>query len=280
MAELRLAVRRRRPGRDQRAHARRPSRRSRAPRPPARVGSSESSAAIQGAQVSRSAGVGLFSGGAQRTVATIRASTSRWPSPACSLVAWRRPPGAVQAGEEPVGARVAGEDPAGAVAAVGRRRQADDRAATARGRPSRRSACPSRAGRRTTPASPGRRPRATPPAAGTPSRRSPGRRARRARRRPRDVVRRRRRARRACRARRGRPATPSPGGTGLTNASPMTGWGRPALGSSGGHRAMAAAMPCEDVGLGDEVLRTGTRARIRLQISAPAPITSARPGCM
>ena len=51
------------------------------------VGSRASSAAIHGAQVSRSTAVGLFSGGAQRTVATIRASTRRWPSPACWLVA-------------------------------------------------------------------------------------------------------------------------------------------------------------------------------------------------
>jgi hypothetical protein len=50
------------------------------------LGSRASSAAIHGAQVSRSAGVGLLSGGAQRTVATIRASSSRWPSPAWWLV--------------------------------------------------------------------------------------------------------------------------------------------------------------------------------------------------
>ena len=76
-------------------------------------------------------------------------------------------PDPVQAGEEPVARAVAGEDPAGAVAAVGRRRQADDQDARASGRPSRRWAGPSRAGRRTTPACPARRPRATAPAADT-----------------------------------------------------------------------------------------------------------------
>ncbi len=37
--------------------------------------------------MSRSRTVGLFCGGAHRTVATIRASTSRWPSPAWTDVA-------------------------------------------------------------------------------------------------------------------------------------------------------------------------------------------------
>jgi hypothetical protein len=41
---------------------------------------------IQGWQVSRSSVVGLLSGGAHRTVATIRAPSSRWPSPECSEV--------------------------------------------------------------------------------------------------------------------------------------------------------------------------------------------------
>ena len=43
---------------------------------------------IQGAQVSRSAVVGLFCGGAHRTVATIRVSISSRPSAACTLVGW------------------------------------------------------------------------------------------------------------------------------------------------------------------------------------------------
>ena len=45
-----------------------------------------SSATSHGAHVSRSAGSGLLSGGAQRTAAAIRASSSRWPSPAATLV--------------------------------------------------------------------------------------------------------------------------------------------------------------------------------------------------
>ena len=49
--------------------------------------SSPSSASIQGAQVSRSAVLGLFCGGAQRTVATIRVSTSSSPSAASTEVA-------------------------------------------------------------------------------------------------------------------------------------------------------------------------------------------------
>ena len=46
----------------------------------------------QGAQVSRSSGVGWLSGGAQRTAATIRVPTSRWPSPACIEVGWSASP--------------------------------------------------------------------------------------------------------------------------------------------------------------------------------------------
>ena len=51
-----------------------------------------SSAASQGAQVSRSATDGLFAGGAQRTAAAIRAAISRWPSPAATLVGWAARP--------------------------------------------------------------------------------------------------------------------------------------------------------------------------------------------
>ena len=50
------------------------------------------SAASQGEQASRSSGVGLFSGGAQRTAATMRAPISRWPSPAVTLVGWLASP--------------------------------------------------------------------------------------------------------------------------------------------------------------------------------------------
>ena len=47
-----------------------------------------SSALSQGMQVSRSSGVGLFSGGAHRTTAAIRAPISRSPSPAVTLSGW------------------------------------------------------------------------------------------------------------------------------------------------------------------------------------------------
>ncbi len=40
----------------------------------------------QAAQVSRSIGVGLLAGGAQRTAAIIRVPIRRWPSPARMLV--------------------------------------------------------------------------------------------------------------------------------------------------------------------------------------------------
>src|SRR5215813_1781227 len=50
------------------------------------------SAVSQGAQVSRSATVGLFAGGAHRTAATILARISRWPSPAVTDVGWAASP--------------------------------------------------------------------------------------------------------------------------------------------------------------------------------------------
>ena len=59
-------------------------------------------------------------------------------------------PDPVQRREQPVAGTVAGEDPAGAVAAVGGRREPDDQHRRASRRPSRRSAGPSRARRRTT----------------------------------------------------------------------------------------------------------------------------------
>ena len=91
------------------------------------VGStSASSASSQALQVSRSSMVGLLSGGAQRTAATIRVLISRCPSPACVLVGCDGQTDPVQRREQPVAGAVAGEDPAGPVAAVGRRRQPDD----------------------------------------------------------------------------------------------------------------------------------------------------------
>ena len=65
-----------------------PAERARGTRLTRTVGSTNSSSASShGEQVSRSPGVGALAGGAQRTAATIRVPTSRWPSPACSLVA-------------------------------------------------------------------------------------------------------------------------------------------------------------------------------------------------
>ena len=219
-------------GAAQRARARagrRPSRRSRARPRPARVGAAgPAPRSIHGAQVSRSAAVGLFAGGAQRTVATIRASTSRWPSPACYAGRLDRPAGAVQAGEEPVrrsrspvkirpvrlpplaagasptistarlGVAPAGDRPA-PVGLVGERRPLARRATSSRQRTSRGQAEHTLT-------------RASSSASGTSVRRA--------------VVRRRRRGRPGCPRRAGSSGQPVPGGTGLGTAPPTTGCGR------------------------------------------------------
>ena len=106
------------------------------PKPPSTttaraVGSRKrSSAASHGAQASRSAGVGLLAGGAQRTgqrdAQCRRSSTAVVRRDARS--GWLARPTRCSDGEQPVAAAVAGEDPAGAVAAVrgrarGRRRR-------------------------------------------------------------------------------------------------------------------------------------------------------------
>ena len=153
---------------NERSAASQPKRRRARPRPGRSARAARARASIHGAQVSRSAVVGLFCGGAQRTVATIRVSISSWPSPACTLVRLRGQADPVQAREQPVAGAVAGEDPAGAVAAVRGRREADDQHPRRRRRPSRGSAGPSRARRRTTPACRAPRPRASGPAAGRP----------------------------------------------------------------------------------------------------------------
>jgi hypothetical protein len=70
--------------------------------------------------VSRSPGVGLLAGGAQRTAAVIQAPRRARPSPACREVGW------VQSGEQEVARAVAGEHAPGAVRAVRRGRQAED----------------------------------------------------------------------------------------------------------------------------------------------------------
>ncbi len=96
-----------------------------------------------GAQVSRSAGVGAFAGGAQRTAASIRVRIRRWPSSAARARRLRGQPRAIQRGEQPVAAAVAGEDAPRAVAAVGRRCQTHDQHPRRGHRPSRGSAGPS-----------------------------------------------------------------------------------------------------------------------------------------
>ena len=81
---------------------------------------------VHGRHVSRSWGVGLLAGGAQRTAADDPGAVSRRPS---SRLHRRRLVGearAVHGGEQPVARAVAGEHAAGAVAAVGRGRQAED----------------------------------------------------------------------------------------------------------------------------------------------------------
>ena len=88
--------------------------------------SSSSSRARYGTHSSRSAGVGLFAGGAQRTAAATYASWSSSPS---STRGRRRLVGeaaAEQRREQEVARPVAGEHPAGAIAAVRRGREPDD----------------------------------------------------------------------------------------------------------------------------------------------------------
>ena len=75
--------------------------------------------------MSRSAGVGLFAGGAHLTTAVTYAPVSRRPSPAMHGRGLVREAGAVKRREQPVARPVAGEHAARAVAAVGGGREAD-----------------------------------------------------------------------------------------------------------------------------------------------------------
>ena len=79
-------------------------------------------------QAAISAGVGLLSGGAQRTAAAMNASLSASPSSACRDVGMFAKPCACIARirKSPAADAIAGEDAAGAVGAVRRRREADD----------------------------------------------------------------------------------------------------------------------------------------------------------
>ena len=75
--------------------------------------------------MSRSAGVGLFAGGAQRTAASMRAPISRCPSPAATLSGRAARPHRYSDANS-VSAAVAGEDPPRPVSPVRRGREADD----------------------------------------------------------------------------------------------------------------------------------------------------------
>ena len=93
---------------------------------PQTTSSAASSRSRYGRQASRSSGVGLFPGGAHRLTAATYAPRSSSPSSRATDVGWFASPHAMQRREQEVARPVAGEDPAGAVAAVRRRRQADD----------------------------------------------------------------------------------------------------------------------------------------------------------
>ena len=86
--------------------------------------STSSSAARYGAQVSRSSGVGLFAGGAQRTAAVTNAPDNSRPSSLEQLQGLVRVPGTVQGGEQEVAGAVPGEHPARPVPAIGGRGEA------------------------------------------------------------------------------------------------------------------------------------------------------------
>ena len=230
--------------------------------------------AATGAQVSRSSVVGLLAGGAQRTAATIRAPTSRCPSPACSLVAWvARPTRCRLANSQspersPVKTRPVRLPPLAAGASP------TMSTARLRRRPSRRSAGPSRAGRRTTPAwscaTSSRQATSRGQAEQTLTRASSS--AERARCR-RGGVRRRGRARPGCPAPPGPRASRCPAARARRRAAPVNG-----CGSGRSHHRPRDAV--EDVGLRDHAAWRGARRSTRRRISAPAPMTSARPGCM
>ena len=98
-------------------------------------GSAAISASRCGRQRAISSGVGLLSGGAQRTAAAMNASVSVSPSSGSLRRRDVGEAGAVQRGHQEVARAadaVAGEDAAGAVGAVRGRRQADDQQPRAR----------------------------------------------------------------------------------------------------------------------------------------------------
>ena len=117
------------------------SRTRRARRSPAPGRAARARGRRYGVHSSRSAGVGLFAGGAQRTAAATYASRSASPSSTAVDVGWFAKPHAVQRREQEVAGPVAGEHPAGAVPAVRGGREADDQH---RARAGRRSRAPGR----------------------------------------------------------------------------------------------------------------------------------------
>ena len=104
------------PGRRTGPRARRPARRS----------SSASSRSRYGRHVSRSSGVGLFAGGAQRTGAVIQTPVELEAVVGRIELRLVGEAGAVQGGVEPVARAVAGEHAPGAVGPVGGGREPDD----------------------------------------------------------------------------------------------------------------------------------------------------------
>ena len=123
--------------------------------------------------MSRSATVGLLSGGAQRTTAPIQTSLSLSPSSAIDRVGLIGEAGAMQGRVEPIPRAVAGEHAPGAIRAVGRRGEPDDHDPAHPDRRSRARVEPSTPLRGGALAGPRRPPRAMRRAAGRPgSRRS------------------------------------------------------------------------------------------------------------
>ena len=70
---------------------------------------------------------------------------------------------------------------------------------------------------------------------------------------------------------------PSPTADGQANARPSTGAGQPRRAAL---RAIPSRMSCSDVTTSVTPARSTTRSTTRRQTSAPAPMTSTRPGCM
>ena len=103
-----------------------PSRCGPARPPPARASSSASSSARMAGSARISLGAGLLAGGAQRSAAVIHASVRRRPSSRCDRRRLVREAGGVERSKSQLPLSVAREHAAGAIAAVRRRREADE----------------------------------------------------------------------------------------------------------------------------------------------------------